>query len=310
MFELQLREISLRRVLGAGALISAVVLGLRALRRLWQASEVKITGLFVYPIKGCRGHALPCAELTHWGLKGDRTYMVVTSSGDFVTQRQVPRMCLIQPGLPTVEGIQLQTVVPEGPAPLFVPLVGEATCPTKLVKVWSDLVPAVDQGDAAASWLQNFLGQEDLRLVRIADSAHRSTDATFGPGETAFADGFPVLLASQASIDDVSWRSGLKVGADRFRPNIVVTGCSAFEEEEIRSISFEGSAQLSLVKPCSRCTVPTINQSDASRSRGGEPLRTLRRYRSGQQLARTARLHRDFFSEHLDEAYWGMNVRP
>lgn len=297
-------------------------------RRLRRARRLRIEALYVYPIKGCRGHALPCVELTRWGLKDDRHYVVVNAKDVFVSQRELPRMALIHPDLPTAAGLRLRAVARDGadnskcalPAPLLVPRRTEADGAPRLVRIWDDDVPGVDQGDVAARWLQSFLGKEGLRLMLVADSARRATSLEYGVGETAFADGFPILLTSQASIDDVNRRlRGVAVSLDNFRPNVHVSGCGPFEEDEVPAVAFhrsggrlDGAAavRLRLVKPCSRCTVPNVRPRTGEREASEEPLRTLRVYRSGERLRRTAGLHRAFFAhpKHKREAYFGQNV--
>merc|ERR1711862_186062 len=114
--------------------------------------------------------------------------------------------------------------------------------------------------------------------------AQRATDPNFGVGETGFADGFPILLTTEASLRDVNARLiGSQVDIVSFRPNVHVSGCMSFEEDEIPSVAFRGrggdaEVRLRLIKPCSRCTVPAVDPQLGKRRAGGEPLRTLRRY--------------------------------
>merc|ERR1712194_91748 len=222
------------------------------------------------------------------------------------------------PDLPTEKGITLRALHAEGdeanssrPAPMFIPRINEESAQARPRTVWDDSVPGVDQGDVAARWLQSFLKKDGLRLVLIADSAKRPTDATFGVGETGFADGFPVLVTSEASVQETTRRLPADSGVDvnSFRPNVHVSGCRPFEEDEIRAFAFDG-IRVSMVKPCARCTVPTVNQRTGGRIVTGEPLRTLRDVRSGKRLRAVASLHKKFFDqpdmEH--EAFFGQNA--
>eukprot|EP00929_Paragymnodinium_shiwhaense_P043378 TRINITY_DN22309_c0_g3_i1.p1 TRINITY_DN22309_c0_g3~~TRINITY_DN22309_c0_g3_i1.p1 ORF type:complete len:370 (+),score=22.79 TRINITY_DN22309_c0_g3_i1:62-1111(+) len=300
---------------GAGSLL---MLSSLLWRRYSRTKQVTITSLFVYPVKGCRGHSVQQAELTPLGLKHDRLYMIIDEKKHFVSQRQVQGLACIHPDMPTEAGITLRCA-PECAAdktqpPLFVPrLAGRSTCTTQ---VWSDSVPAVDQGDAAAKWLQDVTGKQGVRLVYLATDAKRVTDSKFGVGITGFSDGFPVLFTSQESVNDLRRRVGSSVsfGVQRFRTNVHVAGCRAWEEDEIRSVTFQGSGTttLSLVKPCSRCQVPTINQATADRTKGGEPIFSLRLFRSGCNLFKSATLHKTFFTDPSmkDEVFFGQNALP
>lgn len=275
--------------------------------------RVRVASLYVYPIKGCKGHSLSKARLTKWGIEDDRTYMIVNDKMEFVSQRELTRMALIHPDLPTSKGIMMRVAPGEAADPLLVPL--KVDGPEKKVRVWEDWVPAIDQGDEVAKWLSSYLRIDGLRLVRIAKTAQRTTDPKYGIGETAFSDGFPVLVTSQASIDAIRRRvknaGGPVVGIDRFRPNIHVEGCGPFQEDEMRSLSLPG-VQLPLVKPCSRCTVPGIDQQTGTRTTqtGGAVTKTLREHRSGRLMAQSAALHKGFFSEsrRADDVYFGQNA--
>lgn len=297
-------------------------------RRVRRTRLVRIERLFVYPIKGCRGHSVLTAGLTPLGLEGDRVYMVVDQEMKFVTQRTHPVLALVHPELVTAAGVTLRCLdpvdktmsAPKQP-PLFVPRLTEKLLQ---VHVWSDEVLAVDQGDEAAAWFQAVLGMEGARLVHIHDDAHRATNSAFGIGETTFSDGFPLLLTSVASLDDVARRvKDADISIERFRPNVHVSGCRAFDEDEMRGIVFtqfggdqpypgEIKARLQLVKPCSRCTVPTIQPNSGTRTAQGEPLRSLRHFRCGTYLSRWAWLHRRFFRQpdQAEEAFFGQNVLP
>lgn len=280
-----------------------------------RTKKVRVEALYVYPIKSCRGHSLTSAKLTPWGLEHDRRYMIVDSEGVFFTQRKAPRLALISSSLPTDAGITLQGATDSEGAPvdeLFVSIVCADSSSSRLYKVWDDMVPGVDQGDGAAEWLQKFVGTKGLRLVRIDESAHRQLDPQFGVGETGFADGFPVLVTSQASVDDISRRAKApEITVDRFRTNVHISGCSAFEEDDLLALSFhDAKTKLALIKPCARCSIPGIQQNTGVRPPGGEPRKTLATYRRGAVLQRTARLHRAFLSLPIndDEVFFGQNA--
>lgn len=251
--------------------------------------------------------------------------MLVNENGVFVTQREASQMALIHPDIPTPDGIMLRAVKSAANAntgvqeePLFVKRIGEDQSTPTPVEIWDDSVPGVDQGDAAAAWFQAVLGKPGIRLMLIADSAHRATDTKFAVGETGFADGFPILVTSQASVEDLNQRvQSLDISINRLRPNLHIGGCGAFEEDEMRSLTFTSSPMgsfsscLRLVKPCARCTVPIVDPSSGERAgSNGEPLKTLRRYRSGSQLRHGAQLHKTHFAnpENSEEAFFGQNA--
>jgi uncharacterized protein YcbX len=238
-----------------------------------------IAALHVYPVKSCRGIALAQADLTARGLRHDREWMVVTPEGRFLTQRELPRLALITPGL---DDGTLRMQAPAAGA-VGVPLDAFDTRP-RTVTVWDDTVIARDQGDEAAQWLSDFL-RRSVRLVRFDPAQRRETDPAWSgglPGESAFSDGYPVLVLSRASLDDLNARLPRALPMNRFRPNLVLDGCDAYAEDSLR-VLHAGSATLRLVKPCTRCIITTTEQSTAERD-GDEPLRTLRGYRWRPEL--------------------------
>jgi uncharacterized protein YcbX len=231
-----------------------------------------VSALYRYPVKSCRGEPLTVAPLDQRGIVGDRTFMVVDSTGEFLTQRELPRLCLIAP---TVRESTLTLSAP-GQDPLTVPIrrAGEE----RLVLVWNDWCRAVDQGDAVAGWLERFL-EMPARLVRLADDFIRLVDPRYARQPTDqvhFADAYPFLLIGQASLDDLNRRLETPLAMNRFRPNIVVSGSEPFAEDCWRRIQI-GAVVFEVVKPCARCATTQVEQETARL--GKEPLRTLARYR-------------------------------
>jgi uncharacterized protein len=238
-----------------------------------------IAALHVYPVKSCRGIALTQAELTPRGLRHDREWMVITPEGRFLSQRELPRLALIAPG---ITGQELQLQAP-GAGSIAVALDAGAG-PSREVTVWDDAVLARDEGDAVARWLTDFL-QRPVRLVRFDPSRRRATDPVWSagrPGESAFSDGYPVLVLSRASLSDLNARLPQPLPLDRFRPNLVLDGCDPYAEDSLRVLQ-SGPVALRLVKPCTRCIITTTDQATAERA-GEEPLRTLRSYRFNSEL--------------------------
>ena len=240
--------------------------------------------LFVYPIKSCAGVELGEAVLTETGLDLDRAWMVVDQRGEFVTQRELPRMALIRPQL------KVHEVVLRAPGMLALHLQIDAVEEPAQVRIWGDLVSAYDMGPIAAQWFSDFLGQP-LRLVRF-DPEHRRlsspqwTDGVDAPNQ--FSDGFPLLVLSQASLDLFNEKLSLSghapVGMERFRPNLVLSGLDAHDEDRVALLEISAAMPVLLkpVKPCSRCPIPDIDPGTAQI----DPAvgRTLRSYRSNERL--------------------------
>lgn len=243
-----------------------------------------IASLYVYPVKSCRGLAADRAEVTPDGLAidgvRDREWMIVDARGRFVTQRELPRLALVD--VETAGGrIRLQ-----------VPGVGavdpEVLGPAREVVVWSANVRGRDGGDAAADALSAYLGCA-VRLVRFDDSHPRRVNPDYTGAQratTLYADGYPLLVIGQASLDELNAKLAARgLGAlpmNRFRPNVVVDGLDAYDEDHVDTLAI-GDVVLKLVKPCTRCEVTTTDQRTARRSQ--EPLRTLSTYRRDDRLA-------------------------
>ena len=243
---------------------------------------VSLTAIHIYPVKGCRGTSPDAALAQARGFAGDRRWMIVDAGGRFVSQRSRPSLALITPDL---RPDRLELAAPGRPS-LVVPL-GDGGGPrggaiaAHEVVVWADTVAALDAGDEAAAWLRAAVG-EPARLVFMPEGARRPVDPAFGaPGDhVSFADGYPYLLASTASLDDLNARLAVPLPMERFRPNLVVAGCAPFAEDGWRRVRI-GPVVFRLVKPCTRCTVTTIDQATGV-SGGPEPLRTLAGYRTWQ----------------------------
>lgn len=233
-------------------------------------SEIKVSQLNIYPVKSLRQISLESSTLEKTGLQNDRRWMVVDKQGKMLTQRQVAKMCLIQPTLRET-GIQLQATA------MKTITVNKPAGQTRFVRVWDDDCPAYDAGEEAAQWLSDFLSIE-CRLVYFPDDGFRQVDMNYAQqgDRTAFSDGFPLLLISQASLDDLNQRLEHPVTMSRFRPNLVVSGCNAFDEDAWKKIRINGIS-FRIVKPCSRCIIPNIDIETAKR--GNEPARTLSTYR-------------------------------
>ena len=232
---------------------------------------MRLRALYRYPVKSLRGEEFHSLEVDARGFAGDRRWMVVDADGRFLTQRQQARMALVDTRIDTDGALHLAA---PGMPPLSV--VGGGT-EQIMVRVWDDRVAAEPTGAEANAWLSEFIGQP-CRLVRMPGATRRAVDPDYATADdqVGFADGFPFLLISQASLDDLNVRLEQPVPMLRFRPNLVVSGCAPFAEDGWRRIRI-GALEFRVAKPCSRCVIPTIDY--ATGVRGREPLQTLMTYR-------------------------------
>lgn len=235
--------------------------------------SIVISELYYYPVKSCAGLRLDTAEIGARGIKYDRQWMVVDDNGEFLTQRELPRMSLIKPAI-NGDGF-LRLNAPEMPE-LTVSLSSDGEISS--VKVWNDTCEGVDQGAESANWFSQYLGGP-CRLVKIAPNYVRQVDQNYAQRETdqvGFADGFPFLLIGEASLADLNSRLADPLPMNRFRPNIVVKGSQAFAEDDWKRVSING-IEFDVVKPCARCVITTVNQDTGVA--GSEPLKTLAGFR-------------------------------
>lgn len=246
---------------------------------------VVVSALYVHPVKSCAGIAVQEALLIETGLEFDRAWMVVDTQGRFITQRTLPRMALVVPTLKHSE------MVLRAPGMLALHLALDAVEGPTRATVWNDDVAAYDMGDLAAQWFSDFLGQA-CRLVRFDPEQKRLSNKKWTgeiDAENAFADGFPILVASDASLAQLNERLRARaqapVAMNRFRPNLVLSGLDAFGEDHLDEITIgtpEGEVVLKLVKPCSRCPIPNVDP--ATGEPGHEPGDTLATFRADARL--------------------------
>ena len=241
---------------------------------------ISVSELNIYPIKSCKGTSLTEWATTLSGLVWDRQWLVVKEDGQFLTQRQIPAMAQIKPEL-AANGADHSLVSMQLSAPGMPLLAFESTGlgKSRQVKVWNDTCTAIDEGPEAAAWLSEYL-QTSCGLVRFAPDFVRQVDQKFKRDDidqVGFADGFPFLLLSEQSLADLNDRLEEKLPMNRFRPNIVVSGSGAFEEDDWKTIRI-GEMLFHVVKPCARCVITCTDQETLKV--GPEPLRTLSLYRS------------------------------
>ncbi len=226
-----------------------------------------VSALFVHPIKSCAGITLHEAELVETGLDLDRAWMVVDAGGMQLTQRELPRMALIQPSFKSGE------LLLRAPGMLGLHLKLDTVEAATRVQVWDDIVKAYDMGALAAQWFSDFLGQP-ARLARFDPDEQRLSSPKWSGDIQApnqFSDGYPMLVTSTASLAELNRRllaaGHAAVTMQRFRPNLVLDGIEAFDEDHVHEIDIgtdEGLVTLRLVKPCTRCTVPDVDPITAA----------------------------------------------
>lgn len=234
-----------------------------------------LTDIFIYPIKSLGGIRVNEAVIEKRGLQYDRRWMLIDARGNFLSQRQLPEMALLQVAL---QENGLEVTHKQGKmAALQVPFTANDE-KSKLVSIWDDVCFAFEVTPEANAWFSEALGFE-CKLVHMPDHALRHVDPEYArPTDlVSFADAYPFLIIGQESLNDLNNRLAEPVTMDRFRPNLVFAGGVPFEEDTWTEFRI-GETTFYPVKPCARCNVTTINQ--ATGKAGVEPLKTLATYRT------------------------------
>ena len=244
-------------------------------------SKSNVSSLHIYPIKSTAGIDIPAAQVTELGLDFDRRFVLSDPTGQFITARTEPRLCLVKTEL-TEQGL---LITAENMQPLTLSY-AEFTTQYQQVNVWGDDIAGQLCSSLASQWFSDYL-QRPCQLLFFGSKSHRERKpGTEKARKVAFADGYPLLLISQASLDDLNQRLANQqvdsVSMAHFRPNIVVEDCSAFEEDTWHHIRI-GEVEFKLSKPCERCIFTTINPSTAEKNQEVQPLRTLKSFRQTLQ---------------------------
>lgn len=244
-----------------------------------------LAGVHVHPVKSCAGLAVREALLIETGLEFDRAWMLVDAEGEFVSQRELPRLALVRPTL------RQHDMVLRAPGMLALHVALDAVEAPCRVRVWDDEVAAYDMGDLAAQWFSDFAGTR-LRMVRFDPEHKRLSNKRWSgeiDAENAFSDGFPLLVVSTASLAELNRRlvagGHATVGIERFRPNLVLDGLDAQGEDSLHELRIDadgGPVVLRLVKPCVRCSIPDVDP--ASGERGTAVGDTLAGYRADPRM--------------------------
>ena len=240
-------------------------------------SAVTVQELNVYPLKSARGIPRTRVRVAATGFEWDRHWLVIRGDGTFLTQRTHPLLTHISTELST-DGLVLTAA---GLEPLRLPFAPRG--PDRPVRIWKHACQGLDQGDEAAAWVSGVLG-EPVRVVRTPAIPDRRASPEFAgphPSPIAFPDAFPILVCNRASLEDLNARLPETLPMERFRPSLVVAGLPAFAEDRIASLEI-GAVTLTLVKPCTRCIIPSTDQRTGIR--GFDPLPVLKTFRFDPKL--------------------------
>jgi uncharacterized protein YcbX len=277
-------------------------------------SEIRVSALYTYPVKSCAGISHQELALDTRGFVHDRRWMIANREGAkplMLTQRTFPRMALIRPHF-GIDSLRLDA--PKMPT-FDVPMIERAG---ELVEadVWDERVLTLDEGDAVAEWISDFL-HVSARLLRLSSTFDRITGQGFTdwPTPTTMADGYPVQVVSQASLDDLNLRlierGGEPLPMRRFRPNIVVTGSGPFAEDHWHALTI-GAVPFEAIKPCIRCAMTTVDPDAGVVDDPKEPLATLAAFRRGKGgvLFSHDLIHRGLGTIHLGDPLMVQPLRP
>jgi uncharacterized protein YcbX len=234
--------------------------------------ELKLTQIWIYPIKSLGGISLASANVMQKGLQYDRRWMLVDEEGKFLTQRVYPRMALFKLALD-----KDQLIIKHFGDTLMLPVEEKASADPIAVTIWDDRVSAYEVDRSYSKWFSDLLGLK-CKLVFFPEENSRPVDPTYNVNDdqVSLADAYPFLIIGQSSLDDLNSRLKEPLPINRFRPNLVFTGGKPYEEDTWRNFAI-GSTRFVGVKPCDRCVLTTVNQDTAEK--GAEPLKTLATYR-------------------------------
>jgi uncharacterized protein YcbX len=232
---------------------------------------IKISELYIYPVKSLAGIKVNSTKLTQLGFNNDRRWMIIDKNDKFMSQREFAHMATIKTAFKNN-----QLVLSHQDSQMIVP---DSNHNKKIrVTIWKDSIPASHVSEDVDIWLSNILNTH-CRLVYMENDDNRQIDKDFAPLNhfVSFADGYPILVISQASMDDLNDRLPIPVDINRFRPNMVVTGTSAFAEDQWQELSIN-NIDLKAVKTCARCIMPSINQESGKQDQLNM-LATLNKFR-------------------------------
>ncbi len=264
---------------------------------------MRISRIFVYPVKSFAAIEVDAASIDPSGLSGDRRLMVVDPEGRFVSQREIPGLATVIPeyaeGRITLRHRNSERELVISDSQLSTGIGNEFE-----VEVWGRNCGAHDIGHESSSWISEIFGR-DLRLVAMSRTNERRFNPAFGEGTVSFADDFPILIASESSLEELNRRTDHTIPMSRFRPNLVLEGSSPFAEDEWKRIRI-GEAEFRVTRSCARCVMTTIDQA-SGRSAGKDPLRTLATFRKASQVFPTSYSNYGFGP---NDVLFGQNLVP
>ena len=237
---------------------------------------LKLSEIYIYPVKSLGGICLEKSNITTRGLENDRRFMLVNENGRFLSQREYPQLAVFKTA---IKGDFLEITHKKTSQNLTINLSYNSNLPLISVTIWDDETLAIEVSSEATNWFSEALGVL-TRLVYMPEESQRKTDAQYaltGKEITSFSDGYPILIIGQSSLDDLNNRLENPVNINRFRPNFVVANSEPFEEDAWHEFTI-GNVRFFGVKPCARCIMTTIDQ-ETGEKKGKEPLLTLNNYR-------------------------------
>lgn len=235
-------------------------------------ADLKLTQIWIYPIKSLGGISLPDAYVVEKGLQHDRRWMLVDENGKFMTQRVLPKMSAFKLSMHnTILTVKYKE------EKLALSMTAPSSERAVEVQIWDDFVNACETEPQYSAWFSQHLGV-NCRLVHFPEGNPRPIDPKHyvSDEQVSLADAYPFLIIGQSSLDDLNRRLTTPVPMNRFRPNFVFTGGAPYEEDAYTNFTI-GSTQFAGIKPCARCVLTTVNQDTGQT--GDEPLRTLSQYR-------------------------------
>ena len=236
----------------------------------------RVSELYIYPVKSLGGIAVDSATLTDRGFQLDRRWMLVDDNNEFLTQREYPKMALLQTAI-TTDGV-LVSHKNNAAENILIPF-SPSTTTTINVKIWDDTCAATPVSEEIDRWFSRMLGGK-CKLVYMADDCHRIVDQRYAINKddvTSFSDAYPLLIIGEESLNDLNRRLQQPLPINRFRPNIVAAGTEPYEEDVMEEFRING-VRFYGVKLCARCAIPTIDQDTAEKSK--EPTKTFASYRT------------------------------
>ena len=233
-----------------------------------------IRDIYIYPVKSLGGIRVTTSRALERGFYFDRRWMLTDESGTFITQRVYHQLALLKTEITDTGILVSNRSKPKESVAVPFNLLSEETIK---VSVWDDTIEALHVDNSVDEWFSDFL-KLNCKLVYLPESGERPVDRRYADNneQVSFADAFPYLLITQASLDDLNERLDVPVPMDRFRPNLVIAGASAFEEDNWKEVRI-GEVHFKVAKPCARCVMTTVDQQ--SGVKGKEPLYTLSKYR-------------------------------